>query len=148
MHPKSTTRHPDSADNQTVTFLLREAKKLHRAATSESNLKALPVLRRLIAASIFRDVSLPELRRQQDMIQRKHLLHLLAIESGYTNWAEYKRAMSSNPQKNPAHYSLALQGIGYPNLWFSSMTEAEQYTLQHGGHAVAVGKQAVVMTVT
>lgn len=55
-----------TAKNSAATqLLLLEAKKLHRAATSDSKLKALPVLRRLITTQVIRELSLAELYQKK-----------------------------------------------------------------------------------
>lgn len=148
-HPSqnlSTTEKQISAtEKQILNSLLRVAKSLHRAARSESRLQSLPILRRLISSETFRQISLPELHRRREIIQRKHILQMLALEAGYASWAAYKKGINDKPAEQQLHYSLALRYAGYPNIWFRSFAEAEQYATEHGGQPIAVGQQAVVI---
>jgi hypothetical protein len=130
---------------QTVTLLLREAKRLHKAASSEPLAPSLPVLRRLLASQIFQGMSLPELRRHRSMVQRKHLLRMLAMEAGCASWEAYRQALMDTPPDQLAHFEIARQGAGQLNLWFSSMDEAQAHVQAHGGRAMRVGMQAVVL---
>ncbi len=128
-----------------VDWLLREAKKLHRAASSESRMRALPVLRRLISSQTLVNISLVELSRQQSMIQRKHLLQMLAREAGYPDWASYRKALADLPAEQLDNYALAMRQAGYPNLWFSNLEQAQAYAAEHGGKALPFASQAVVI---
>jgi hypothetical protein len=103
------------------------------------------VLRRLIASETFRQISLPELYRRRETIQRKHILQMLALEAGSLNWSEYKKKIQAQPEEQPLDYSLALKHAGYPNIWFTSLPEAETYAAAQGGQPIPVGKQAVVI---
>ncbi|GAA4887697.1 hypothetical protein [Ferrimonas pelagia] len=127
-----------------IAMLRREAKRLHRAATSGSLARSLPVLRRLLASEILRDISLVELRKG-NLVQRKHLLQLLAREAGFSDWAAYRRALARANSDELAHYAIALRQTGSLNLWFSTLTEANAYVEIHGGRAIAIGLQAVVI---
>jgi len=141
----TTEKQISTTEKQIVNSLLRVAKSLHRAARSESRLKSLPILRRLISSETFRQISLPELHRRRETIQRKHILQMLALEAGYASWAAYKKRINDKPAEQQLHYSLALRYAGYPNIWFRSFAEAEQYATEHGGQSIAVGQQAVVI---
>jgi hypothetical protein len=133
------------SNNDTLKRLLREANKLHKTVKTGSLSQSLPILRRLITSKTLTQLSLPELRNKPDIVQRKHLLQMLAHEAGYSSWASYKHALETADSEHDEHYSLALQHAGYPNLWFSSLNEAEEYVKHHGGKPVAVGRQAVVI---
>ncbi|MDO3387823.1 hypothetical protein QWI17_18410 [Gilvimarinus sp. SDUM040013] len=142
-----TCNHSPDKNNHSllISRLLREAKRLHRAASSESKQRALPILRRLLASKVLRDMSLIELYRRNSLIQRKHLLQLIAVEAGYNSWALYRRSIELHPQQVLAHYSLTLPDAGYTNLWFSTLSEANAYSKKHGGRTISVGTQAVVV---
>jgi hypothetical protein len=133
---------------QVVSLLLREAKKLHRAAISESLADSLPILRRLLGAQVIRDMTLPELSRQRHMVQRKHVLRALAIEAGYSGWEAYRGALIGMGPDTLQPFDVLRRTAGYPNLWFSSVEAAESYAVEHGGHAVRVGQQAVILMET
>ena len=141
-------RSQTAKNSGAIQLLLLEAKKLHRAATSDSKLKALPVLRRLITTQVIRELSLAELYRKSDLVQRKHILNMLGIEAGYAGWATYKQVIESTPADKLEHSSIVLRKAGYPNLWFSSLSDAEQYSSAHGGQVFAIGQQAVVIPET
>ena len=127
-------------DNVINTWLL-EAKKLHKSAQSVSLTRVLPVLRRLLNSKVLVDISLPELKIKTDMIQRKHLLQMLAIEKGYNSWAELKRAIVVKSQADELllPYSLELKNAGYPTLWFATVQEAQCYAEKHSGKVVVGG---------
>ena len=140
---------PTLTDDQTsapnaVSFLSFQAKHLQRQAQSKSLSCALPVLRRLIANGVFRDKSLPQLKRQPELIQRKHLLHLLALETGYPDWARLKTALLNQPACELPQYIAKQHNIGYPNLWFANHEEAHAYAKEHGGEVITVGDQAFI----
>lgn len=142
MHMKESTHHSpsDAAD-----AVRREAKRLHRAATSESLSQSLPVLRRLLSSGTIKGLSLLELHRQPDAVRRKHVLRMLAVEAGYAGWEAYKQTLTDRPADTVEHFDIVRRGAGYPNLWFSSLIEAQRYAAEHGGRPVRVGQQAVVL---
>lgn len=126
-------------------LILRQAKQLHRAASSESTASSLPVLRRLLASKAIAERPLPELHRRRDSIQRKHILRMLALEAGFSSWERYRDSLKDLPAEALAQFDVMRNEIGYPNLWFSTLVEAEVYVAEHGGKAVAVGGQALVV---
>lgn len=134
-------RHQDNPDLQ---LWLREAKILQQSAQSASLAQSLPVLRRLLKARVLTNITLPQLKGNTALIQRKHLLNLLANENGASCWAEFKQQISRAPQGSILPYSLELRDAGYPVLWFATVKEAQGYIKQHGGKLVKVGDQAVV----
>ena len=85
-------------DNVINSWLL-EAKKLHKATKSESLSNVLPVLRRLLNSKVLIDISLPQLKNKTEMIQRKHLLQLLASENG-------KASVSSKKNRSVDYQSV------------------------------------------
>ncbi len=135
----------DTRREDILAFLLKEAKQLQRASQSDSLTRSLPVLRRLLNTETLTGLSLPELKRQRSIIQRKHLLHMLAKENGFEHWAACKRHLECI-DNDIEPIALILRNIGYLNLWFSNYDEAYAYTIQHGGRAISVGKQAMVIT--
>lgn len=144
-HNNSVIDDLDNNSEQTLLALTREARKLHKQALSPSKMKALPVLRRLIKAEVFNQVTLVELYQTQANIQRKHLLNLLAKEMGYGHWSLLRAALSHPEVNIHQHPSFELVGAGYPNLWFSNMEQARDYISTEGGKAIQVGQQAVVV---
>lgn len=134
-------RHQDNPDLQ---LWLREAKVLQRAAQSALLSDSLPVLRRLLEAKVLINISLPQLKSKTEMIQRKHLLQMLAVENGSNCWADFKHKIASGPQGSMRPYSAELRDAGYPVLWFSSTVEAQSYADKNGGKVIKVGRQAAV----
>lgn len=134
-------RHQNNPDLQ---LWLREAKVLQKLAKSASLACSLPVLRRLLNSEVLTNISLVELKSNTAIIQRKHLLHLLAIENGASCWAEFKQQVINAPEGSMLPNSIELRNVGYPVLWFANVDEATLYAEQHGGNIVKVGKQAAV----
>jgi hypothetical protein len=126
-------------------MVLREAKRLHRAATSDALSTALPVLRRLLAAGALPCATLPELYRRRQAVQRKHILRTLAVEAGFGNWESYRPSLAGNDAALLAQLAVQESGGSHLNLWFSDEAQAQAYAAVHGGRAVRVGQQAVVL---
>ncbi len=136
---------PHLASPEAITAILREAKRLHRAAASESLSLSLPVLRRLLLQQVLQGIALTELRRQRHIVQRKHLLRLLAVEAGFDNWETYRASLATMTVDDLAHFDMVRTQVGYPNHWFSTHEEAQRHVDQHGGRLMRVGQQAVVL---
>jgi len=130
-------------DNVINTWLL-EAKKCHKATQSASLTVALPILRRLLSSNVLVDISLPELKSCTEIIQRKHLLQMLAIENGYSSWVTFKRVIEVKAKGDELllPYSIELKNAGYPTLWFATIEEAQVYAKDHSGKVIPVGEQA------
>lgn len=126
-------------------YVLREAKYLQRCAHSASLAEALPVLRRLLAQQVLQGLSLPELYRSRQLVQRKHILRLLALEAGYHSWEQYRPVLATLPLDELSHFDVIRRQVGYPNIWFASWVEAQDYVAKHGGRSWRVGQQAVVI---
>lgn len=143
--PKPGVPNHKRAATPAAAIVLDLARRLHRAATSDSPSASLPVLRRLLQTNSIRDFALPELYRQRDLVQRKHVLRTLAVEAGFTRWERYRSALETMTPEQLTHFELAGSRAGYPNVWFSSHAEASAFAHEHGGHAMPVGKQGVVL---
>ena len=145
MHIQEPSHTHAAAHQDAVSLVLGIAKRLHRAAISESLALSLPVLRRILAAGVLHGLSLPQLRRQRDLVQRKHLLRMLAIEAGYPGWEDFRRALLCEGPDRIDSFELVRQQAGYPNLWFSTFEEAQAHALRHGGRALRAGRQGIVL---
>lgn len=132
-------------DNPDLQLWLREAKILQKAAKSPSLAQSLPVLRRLLNSEVLTDISLLELKSNTEIIQRKHLLNMLAIENGSRCWKDFRQQVAAAEQGSILPNSIELRDAGYPVLWFSTVLEANSYTDQHGGRVIKVGSQAAVV---
>ena len=140
--PRQTSGHPLTS----IQVVLREAKRLHRAAISDSLSAALPVLRRILAAGALATTTLPDLFRVRCTLQRKHVLRTLAFEAGCRSWEEYRPTLAHTAVWQLKQFAVLEKGYANLNLWFSSEPEALQFATQHGGRAVRVGMQAVVLS--
>jgi hypothetical protein len=141
MHTVIQPQSPQSA----AELVLRLARILHREVDSESLTVSLPVLRRLLSTATLTAISLPELHRQRDIVQRKHVLRMLAVEAGFKCWEDYRHALDSMGVDQLTHFDHLRSAAGYPNVWFSSYEEAQDYARQNNGRALRVGTQAVVL---
>lgn len=127
---------------------LYEAKLLLKSTKSEQLSRSLPTLRRLLSFNVLVGISLPELQKNSAIVQRKHLLQLVAKENGFNSWVEFKQILETESGTSEKYLPqrLKLKNIGYPALWFSTMDEAVLYAKEHGGEVVPVGTQAVIAT--
>lgn len=135
-----------SPSDKALALVLREAKKLHRSATTGTLSQSLPVLRRLMASHCVHGLSLPVLFQQRNTVQRKHVLRMLALEAGYASWEQYRPALAHLAPEALTHFDIARQQAGHLNLWFSSAEDACAHAQQHGGRALRFDRQGVVLT--
>lgn len=126
-------------------IVLRIARNLHRAVNADALAISLPVLRRIIATKTLTEISLPELQRRRDMVQRKHVLRMLAVEAGFNCWEDYRHALDDMDAGQVSHFDQLSRAAGYPNLWFSTFEEAQDYAWENNGRALKIGSQAVVL---
>lgn len=153
MHPQSQSQQqsqlqtsPQSHNPESAAELvLRIARHLHRAVNSESLAISLPVLRRLIATKTLTEISLPELQRRRDIVQRKHVLRMLAVEAEFNCWEDYRHALDEMNADQVSHFDQLARSVGYPNLWFSTFEEAQDYAWENNGRVLKIGSQAVVL---
>ena len=135
------TPHLESA----AELVLHIARNLHRAVSSDALAISLPVLRRILATKTLTEISLLELQRHRDIVQRKHVLRMLAIEAGFNCWEDYRHALDEMPADQVSHFEQFSRSAGYPNLWFSTYEEAQDYVRENTGRALKIGSQAVVL---
>ncbi len=129
-----------------VSQLLREARRLHRAARSDALTQSLPVLRRLLRSQSVTPGSLPELHRRRHSVQRKHVLRMLAREAGHPGWEAYRHWLERGGDGLPIeHFDIAGRHAGHLNLWFSTPEAARSHAAVHGGRPIRVGDQAVLL---
>jgi len=145
MQPENPPRHSQRADDSAVALVLREARRLHRAARADTLVQSLPVLRRLLRSRTLVGVSLPELYRRRRMVQRKHILRTLAVEAGRASWEDYRPLLARMSAAQLEHFDIVGRQAGYPNHWFSTPGEARRHAAAHGGRPLQVGDQAVVL---
>ncbi len=145
MHMQSPSGNPHASAQDALRLVLRHAKQLQRDARSDSLAGSLPVLRRLLAAGVLRHASLARLHAQRERVQRKHILRLLALEAGHAGWEDYRKTLATLDPGQLEHFDLLRRHVGYPNLWFASLEEAQRHANAHGGRAMRCGRQAVVI---
>ncbi len=145
MHTVTTQDGLDRRCPQAVAQVLREARRLHRAAVSGPLVCALPVLRRLLASGAMTPATLPVAYRQRATLQRKHVLRALAVEAGFDSWQAYRPALERMTAADLQHLAVWQRGPGCLNLWFRSAAEAEAFASTRGGSVVRMGRQAVVL---
>ena len=134
-----------SAVHSNRALALAEARRLHKLASRESLVLALPVLRRLLRAGLFPATSLPQLHRRRESVRRKHLLRMLAIESGYESWEAFVPVLESAAPRELAFVKALRVRASQLNLWFPSHGAASDFAREHGGEVIPVGSQAVVV---
>ncbi len=152
MHPQSQSQQqspqqtlPSQKPESAAELVLRIARNLHRAVNAEALAISLPVLRRLLATKTLTEISLPELQRRRDIVQRKHVLRMLAVEAGFNCWEDYRHALDEMNADQVSHFEQFSRSAGYPNLWFSTYEEAQDYAWKNNGRALKIGSQAVVL---
>lgn len=128
--------------------VLREARRLHRVVLTDALSRSLPVLRRVLLSNTLHGMSLPELYRNRNIVQRKHILRTLAIEAGFQSWETYRATLGTMKIGQLEHFDMIQHRIGYLNFWFSTLDEAKEYALLNGGSPMRVGQQAVVVPYT
>ncbi len=132
------------AEIAAVDAVLREARRLHHAATSDSLATSLPVLRRLLASGALQSASLPELFRRRAGVQRKHVLRMLAREAGFDSWEAWRPTLDSGHASALMQEHALRRDTGTLHLWFRSEAEAHAFADRHGGTPVRLGAHAVV----
>lgn len=125
--------------------MLREAKRLHRAAASDALSEALPVLRRLLAARVVPACPVPVLFRDRASLQRKHMLRMLAFEAGHASWEAYSQALSRMDSQSAVLSVAAQRSTAMLKHWFVGEPQAVQFASTHGGLVTRVGHQGAVV---
>lgn len=143
--PISSPQPPCADQISSVQLVLREARRLHRAAASGALSEALPILRRLLATRAVTDRSLPGLFHARGTVQRKHVLRALAREAGYASWEDYRHALPHIDVSHLQQLASVQRGTSVLKLWFSDTSAARRFAAEQGGQAVRVGVQAVVL---
>lgn len=142
--PASPTASLSSA-RAAADVLRAEARRLHRTLTSGPLSAALPVLRRLQRAGLLPATGLPALYAARAQVQRKLLLRLLATEHGFASWERCLAALQGQDAQTLARQFEIERGTAELKLWFASPAEAQAHARVHGGVAVEVRGQAVVL---
>lgn len=145
MRDKKSNLDLSSMGQPAVDAVLHQGRLLHRAAKQGSVASAMPVLRRLYQSGVCYNLSLVELFKARQHIQRKHVLRMLAIEAGYPSWEQYRPVLAN--MATPLASGLYEQGYSVTRLshWFSSFELAQDYAKANGGKVVKYGQQAVVI---
>jgi hypothetical protein len=145
MHSPSLSSPPaESATPSALELVLRQARKLHRAAKTGSLMSAMPALRRVHAAGVFPGDKLSTLYARRAQLQRKHFLRALAVEAGFLDWEHFRPELLHWAPEALAHYRVDAC-FATLNAWFANVDEAEAHARLHGGQLLRVGRQAVVL---
>ena len=122
--------------------VLRQARKLHRAASNGSIVSALPAARRVHAAGIFPGRALSVSYRERSELRRKHFLRALAVEAGFADWESCRAQLERLPVEVFARFKVEEEWFAYLNSWFSNELQAQAFADRHGGKVIRVGAQA------
>ena len=143
--------------------VLREARRLHRAATSDALATSLPVLRRLIASGAMKlsggaemmknwtDIGFPAgsltpVGAVEITIAIMTLIpqRMLAREAGFDSWESWRPALGTARASTLMQAHELRRDTGTLHLWFRNEAEARAFATLHGGTAVRLGEHAVV----
>ena len=127
-------------------IVLRQARKLHRAALTGSLCDAMPALRRVHTAGVLPGLNLRALYESRQDLKRKHFLRALAVEAGYADWESFRAALNSLPEDTVQQFRVMDDQLMFLSLWFSTEEQALAHVREHGGASIRVGKQAVVIS--
>ena len=147
--PSPSVSPASSAGGQSITaakLVLRQARRLHRAAQSERISSAMPAVRRVHAAGVFLDRPLSTLYRERQNLKRKHFLRALAAEAGFPDWERFRPHLDRMPPAAVEHFKVADEWFVFLNSWFSNEEQACAFAHEHGGRVLHVGTQAVVVS--
>lgn len=141
----STSSRPLSPVNHVQAYLHR-ARLMQAAARSDQRSECLPVLRRLIATGSFApDIDLKTLFERRGEVRRRHCLLTLAREAGKHDWLDLRTALQTAPETVAADIRALPVAFTYPNHWFSTLEQAQQFQRERGGRVLRHGSQAVVI---
>jgi hypothetical protein len=127
-----------------VEIVLRQARKLHRAAKTGGISSAMPVMRRVHKAGVLPGHKLSSLYALRRQLQRKHFLRTLAIEAGFPDWERFRPELVQWPAQALAHLHVE-EHFAQLNLWFSTEALARAHAAAHGGQVLRWGTQAMVL---
>ncbi len=85
----------------------------------------------------FAALTIDALLAQQELVQRKHALAVIATEHGYPSWLALLRAHTTTPDAT-AMYTERL--TLYLNRWFADYDEARESLLRDGGYLLPYRK--------
>ncbi|MDN0075395.1 hypothetical protein QU481_10880 [Crenobacter sp. SG2303] len=102
--------------------------------------RALPILRRVLAARVVPQQKLTELYLQRETLRLKHVLHTLAIELGFANWESCKRQIDHCPAALLDRYRFDNGAYGdFETNWFPDEATARKWLQTNSGHVVRYG---------
>ena len=122
---ESSSAVPDSCvAADTLDRVLHHARRLHLSARSTSISAAMPVVRRIHAAGLFPELGVAALYRKRAQLQRKHLLHALAVEAGHVRWEGYRDALRTLTPEQVTQAHMTDRWPASINVWFSNEAQA------------------------
>ncbi|WP_244815663.1 hypothetical protein [Caballeronia sp. Lep1P3] len=127
-------------------YLREHARRLLRRAREGDTSAALPVLRRLAAATVMREERIAELYASRGDLRLRHLLAMLAAELGYAGWDACARDIDARPAARIDRYRLDAGAFNdFERNWFASEADALGWQRENGGYIVRYGDQAVAI---
>lgn len=139
-------RHPLGDNLTNSDFLRRYARRLLRDARSLEPSKSLPILRHIVAADIMPELRITEVYSVRATLQLKHILHMLAKESGFAAWELCKQRIDQCAPEILDRYRLELGMFGdYQQNWFADADTAQAWQKENGGYLINVGNQVVAI---
>jgi len=133
---------PDNTD-----FLRRYARRVLRDVREGDAVRALPILRRMIAQQVTPELRLSELYAIRASIRLKHFLHMLAHELGFSAWERCKSEVNDRPANSLDRYRMdSGMYADYQQNWFANRATADRWQSEHGGYLIQYGQQVVAHT--
>jgi hypothetical protein len=140
------TSCPISSSVSNSVYLREHARRLLRHAREGGTAASMPVLRRLLAASVTPAARLADLNAIRESLQLKHLLAMLAVELGYTGWDACKRDIDTQTAARIDRYRFDAGAFNdFEKNWFASEAEALEWQRGNGGYIVRYAEQAVAI---
>ena len=78
-------------------------------------------------------------------VQRKHRLRTLAVEADHASREAYRPTLNHSAERERDPFAILEHRYAHLHLWFSNKAQALAFPAIHGGKAVSVGTQAVVL---
>lgn len=136
--------HSSSSVLSATNLVLAHARHLHRAVRSQALSSSLPVLRRLQRAGVNPELSLPAFWAARGMLQRKHILRMLAREMGFTDWEACRPHVDRCAPDAVDHLKLGHEWTGRFSHWYANEAQARAHQREHGGRLLRWGDHTVV----
>jgi hypothetical protein len=145
MHMQSPSGNPHASAQDALRLVLRHAKQLQRDARSDSLAGSLPVLRRCWHPGSSATPRWPACTRSGSGYSASTSCACSRWKPAMRAGRTTARTLATLDPGQLEHFDLLRRHVGYPNLWFASLEEAQRHAAEHGGRAMRCGRQAVVI---